>query len=211
MSKLDSPAIAALMAGYRSYKALFYEKRGEKTRRLAEDGQAPAVMVIACSDSRLDPAILFNADPGEIFVVRNVAALVPPYAPDENYHGTSAAIEFAIRDLQVGHVIVLGHSRCGGIMALNAMVHGDPPEREFIGPWVEVAREACVLHGADTNEDTTAVELAAIKNSIKNLKGFPWIASRIADGSLDIHGWWFDLDAGLLHAHDAKTGQFSPI
>ncbi len=211
MTKVDDPAIRALLAGYRSYKALFYDKRGDLTRRLASEGQQPNVLVIACSDSRADPAMLFNADPGEIFVVRNVAALVPPYEPDDGFHGVSAAIEFAVRDLMVSHIMVLGHSRCGGIAALNEMVHGEPQEREFIGPWVNVAREACALHGADLNEDTTSIELASIKNSIKNLKGFPWLMDRMNAGDLSLHGWWFDLDEGALHAHDAKTGQFSPI
>jgi carbonic anhydrase len=203
--------INRLLAGYRSYRALYHEKRAELTRRLAEEGQHPAILVIACSDSRVDPAILFNADPGEIFVVRNVAALVPPYEPDDRHHGTSSAIEYAVRDLLVDEIIVLGHHQCGGIRGMRAIVAGEADEHEFVGPWMRLAEEACRVHGADDPESEAAVEMATIKTSIKNLKSFPWITERMKAGELRLHGWWFDITTGDLLAHDPRTGQFSSI
>ncbi|WP_319637471.1 carbonic anhydrase [Pacificispira spongiicola] len=204
--------INRLLAGYRSYRALYHEKRGDMTRRLAEEGQKPKIMVIACSDSRVDPAILFNADPGEIFVVRNVAALVPPYSPDSSHHGTSSAIEFAVKDLGVQEIIVLGHYKCGGVAAMRSIHAGNQLEdREFIGPWMALAAEACSMHGADDPEAAAAVEMATIKTSIRNLKTFPWVQKGIDNGTLRVHGWWFDINSGNLLAHDPRTGQFSIV
>ncbi|EAR23165.1 carbonic anhydrase [Nitrococcus mobilis] len=206
-----SEAIDLLLAGYRSYRALFYEKRGDLTRKLAREGQSPKVLVIACSDSRVDPAVLFNADPGEIFVVRNIAALVPPYTPDDKHHGTSAAIEFAVRDLNVKDIVVLGHSSCGGMKALSKLARGEVVDREFIGPWVEVAHEACQHHAADDPGSNAKVEKGAIKTSLNNLMGFPWIAEAVDAGSLVLHGWWANLHTGDLFAHEPRTGEFHPI
>ncbi len=205
-------AINQLLAGYRSYRALYHEKRADLTRRLAEEGQSPAIMVIACSDSRVDPAILFNADPGEIFVVRNVAALVPPYQPDPSHHGTSSAIEYAVKDLNVSEIVVLGHHQCGGIRAMRSIVGGNAPaDREFVGPWMKLAEDACHQHGADDPGSEASVEMATIKTSVRNLKSFPWIASRVQEGRLRLHGWWFDITTGKLLAHDPRTGQFSEV
>ncbi|MDW3205903.1 MAG: carbonic anhydrase [Alphaproteobacteria bacterium] len=204
--------INRLLAGYRSYKALYHEKRAEMTLRLAEQGQHPAILVIACSDSRVDPAILFNADPGEIFVVRNVAALVPPYEPDGGHHGTSSAIEYAVKDLKVEEIIILGHHKCGGIQAMRSIVSGEvEDDHEFIGDWMKLAQEACSMHGADDPSSGASVEMATIKLSIRNLKSFPWITERVKAGKLRLHGWWFDIQTGNLLAHDPRTGQFSVI
>ena len=204
--------INRLLAGYRSYRALYHEKRGDLTRQLAEEGQKPEIMVIACSDSRVDPAILFNADPGEIFVVRNVAALVPPYSPDSSHHGTSSAIEFAVKDLGVREIVILGHHKCGGVQAMRSIHQGNKLEdREFIGAWMALAEDACAMHGADDPGSEAAVEMATIKTSIRNLNSFPWILSRVDDGSLRLHGWWFDINTGNMLAHDPKTGQFSIV
>ncbi|WP_421880704.1 carbonic anhydrase [Pacificispira sp.] len=204
--------INRLLAGYRSYKALYHEKRAELTQRLADEGQRPAILVIACSDSRVDPAILFNADPGEIFVVRNVAALVPPYEPDGSHHGTSSAIEYAVKDLKVEEIIVLGHHKCGGIQAMRSIVSGEVEDNhEFVGTWMNLARDACELHGADDPNSGASVEMATIKLSVKNLKSFPWIQSRIDEGKLRVHGWWFDISNGELYGHDPRTGQFSVV
>jgi carbonic anhydrase len=207
------PAVEKLIAGFRAFRAKYFEQRPELFGGLASVGQKPEVLVIACSDSRVDPAILLNAEPGELFVVRNVAALVPPYEPDENHHGTSAALEFAVRDLGVGHVVVLGHSQCGGVDALRHSLAGDPlPPREFIGPWMSLAAEdvrTCVHEqaGAVTSR---ALEEAAIRTSITNLRTFPWIAAAEAEGRLKLHGWRFDFDGGALFALD-QNGGFTPI
>ncbi len=180
--------IERLKAGFRAFRSIHYELRPETYEALAE-GQHPEVLVIACSDSRVDPAILLSAQPGELFVVRNVANLVPPYEPDGRHHSTSAAIEFAVRDLKVRHIVILGHSRCGGIHALREGVEG----RDFIGPWTALAAEAC--RHADSS---VQAEQAAIAASLHNLTGFPWVAERMENGELSIHGWWFDLQEGRL-------------
>lgn len=194
-----------LLSGFQTFRETYFADDRQVFRNLSRDGQRPGILVIACSDSRVDPAILFDAAPGELFVVRNVANLVPPYQPDGQYHGTSAAIEFAVRDLGVRRILVLGHSSCGGIGALCNLAHGHAEDREFIGPWVALAADAC----NDPNADARTVEQAAIRRSIENLRSFPWVAAREAAGELALHGWWFDLDAGTLwHLTDAG---FAPI
>lgn len=203
------PAVEKLIAGFRAFRAKYFEQRPELFDGLASTGQRPEVLVIACSDSRVDPAILLNAEPGDLFVVRNVAALVPPYEPDGHYHGTSAALEFAVRDLGVGHVVVLGHSSCGGMAALRRSLSGDPPSREFIGPWVSITEghaTACAHDGAEADV-ARRLEEAAVKTSIANLRTFPWVAEAEAAGRLRLHGWWFDLEHGALFALD-ESGAF---
>jgi len=180
--------IERLKAGFRAFRSIHYEARPEIYQELA-DGQHPEVLLIACSDSRVDPAILLNAQPGELFVVRNVANLVPPYEPDGRHHSTSAAIEFAVRDLKVRHVVILGHSRCGGIKALREGVEG----RDFIGPWTSLAAEAC-----RGTHNLAEAEQAAIAASLANLAAFPWVRERMDTGELFAHGWWFDLEEGRL-------------
>lgn len=199
-----APPIRRLVAGIRAFRARYYEARPERLRPLIEDGQSPQVLMIACADSRVDPALLMDAEPGELFVVRNVANLVPPYAPDAGLHGTSAAMEFAVRDLAVGHIIVLGHAGCGGIRAL---IEGNHENREFIDDWVEVARVAAEFGG----HDHAAVERAAISGSLQNLLTFPWIRERYASGALQIHGWWFDLEAGELWYTKVGGEGFKPL
>lgn len=200
-------AIARLIAGFKSFRATYYEQRPERIQQLIEEGQRPEVAVVACSDARVDPALLLQLEPGELFVVRNVANLVPPYAPDSHYHGTSAALEFAVRDLAVSHVVVLGHSGCGGIEALigaEAGATGEP--RDFIASWMSIAQAARdeVDHGAkeggqnDHDYTARAVEQAVIRMSLANLLTFPWIRARVEDDTLALHGWWFDLAAGEL-------------
>src|SRR3546814_423075 len=154
-------SIERLVAGFRGFRARYYEQRPERMEELAARGQAPEVMVIACSDSRVDPALLLGEEPGEVFTVRNVANLVPPYAPDDRLHGTSAALEFAVRDLEVRHVVVLGHSACGGIRALRAAASGEPSAREFMAPWMTIAEDACRCTGGVV-PDQAAVEHAGV-------------------------------------------------
>lgn len=205
--------IARLIAGVRAFRAVYYEQRPERIQTIVENGQKPQVLVIACSDSRVDPAILMNVEPGELFVVRNVANLVPPYEPDNNYHGTSAALEFAIRDLQVSHVIVLGHSKCGGIQALMKNSDGEPVKREFIGPWMNIVDRACSHCRTEDGKltDGTAVEQTAIRISLDNLATFPWIRERLDSGKLKLHGWWFELETGMLWGLDRYAEEFKPL
>jgi carbonic anhydrase len=200
-----------LIEGYRRFRETAYREHRPLYDALVAQGQSPRAMVIGCSDSRVDPAILFATEPGEIFVVRNVANLVPPYAPSADYHGTSAAVEFAVRSLKVEHVIVLGHARCGGIAALLDDFSG--LGADFIRPWMQIAapameraRAAASEGGADPHR---CCEQEAIKTSLANLRGFPWIAELIGAGTLHLHGWYFDLETGeLLQLLDDR---FQPV
>ena len=165
---------------------------------LADEGQAPRVLVIACADSRVDPGMIFDAAPGELFVVRNVANLVPPYHPDGSYHGTSAALEFAVRVLQVADIIVVGHALCGGIRAL---LHGAPPEAaDFVVPWMQIAApaRARALACDDGRDQQLVCEQAGVALSLEHLHGYPWIAERVAAGTLQLHGAHFDIRSGVL-------------
>lgn len=200
-------SVDALIAGFKGFRALNYEKVQDGLfAKLAKQGQDPRILLIACSDSRVDPAILFNAAPGELFVVRVVAALVPPYKPNEDYHGVSAALEYAVRDLEVDHIVVLGHAHCGGIQALTAMGQGKQLDREFIGQWVSLAQDA-----TDSIPDDSPPhrhEQATVRHSIRNLKTFPWIEEKVTSGKLQLHAWWFDLDHGHLMTDDNEGSDF---
>lgn len=202
--------IDRLIAGFKGFKATYYEQRPERFKNLIEGGQYPKTLVIACSDSRADPAILTNAEPGELFVIRNVANLVPPYKPEGKVLGTSSAIEFAVRDLNVDHVIVLGHSDCGGIEALQRVARGEEPAREFLADWVSIACAApgCKDHLSD---DASEIGRQAIVISLNNLKGFPWIAEPLAKKELSLHGWWFDMEKGTLWAYNEFKGAFEVL
>lgn len=201
-------SIDTLLAGFKAFKAHYFEQRPRLFQYLIEAGQQPDVMIIACSDSRVDPAILLNTQPGELFVVRNVANLVPPYQPDGHYHGTSAALEFAVRDLKIRHIVVLGHSQCGGVAALKRFGGGAPVDREFIAPWVSIADS---ILSRTPPEDTGALERATVQVSLANLLSFPWIAKAVASGAIDLHGWWFDLEHGALWGTDSAATAFRQI
>lgn len=193
-----------LIAGFRGFHALYYEQRPERIRDLVDRGQTPKVLMIACSDSRVDPAIITNSEPGEIFIVRNVANMVPPYAPDGAYHGTSAALEYAVRDLKVEHIVILGHSRCGGIRALMSAAQDETAlaGRDFVGQWVSICGDA------GSHEHSDEAEKAAIKVSLENLLTFPWVAERVEAGKLDLHGWWFQIETGNLWELNRETGEY---
>ncbi|WP_448188787.1 carbonic anhydrase [Azospirillum sp. sgz301742] len=219
-------AIRRLMAGIKGFRARYYEKYPESMRMLVEHGQKPDVLLIGCSDSRVDPALITQAEPGELFVVRNVANLVPPYQPDGHYHGTSAAIEYAVSVLEVGHVVVLGHAQCGGIRGLIGMQAGEQPPGNFIAPWVSIAQSACERFLTPAEEGETVderqaaaawlrdsphlVERAAVRGSVENLMTFPFIRERVEEGTLHLHGWWFDLETGDLWVIDPRTSAFIP-
>jgi carbonic anhydrase len=199
------PLPPPLVAGYASFRAGAYAAARDRYRRLAESGQRPATMVVACSDSRSAPEAVFDAGPGELFVVRNVAALVPAYAPDATLHGVSAALEYAVLALEVGSVVVMGHARCGGIAAA---LDDAPPlsETDFVGRWIAgirgLAEELQRPAGASLEPEArrTALERRTVERSLASLRTFPWVAAREASGSLRLHGAWFDIALGELHA-----------
>lgn len=206
----ETDVIERMRAGVRAFHHRWYEGRSEEMRRLVEEGQRPEVLVIGCCDSRVDPALLTGAEPGQLFVVRNIANLVPPPADDGGCHGTSAAIEYAVTTLEVRHIVVLGHARCGGIDGLIRLRSRGGRAGAFVAPWVEVAADACAEALADPIPDPGAVERAAIRGSIANLLAFPFARDRVADGRLELHGWWFDLESGDLWLLDLGSGVFRP-
>lgn len=198
-------ALRRLTAGFDHFHTAYFETNHSLYDELVREGQSPRVMIIGCSDSRTDPALLTEAQPGDLFVVRNVAALVPPYGPDDRPKGTSAAIEFGVRGLEVEHVIVLGHALCGGIRTLMEQGPGSARRFEFLSTWVEIAaaaRDDAAVAVTDAPPELRArmVEQAAVAISVGNLMGFPWIAERVAQGRLAVHGWYFDLARGELLA-----------
>jgi len=200
-----------LVDGYRRFRTADWRRQRERWTELAE-GQSPKVMVIACSDSRVDPAQIFDTLPGEVFVVRNVANLVPPFETGGGYHGVSAALEFAVTQLEVGEVVVLGHEKCGGC---NAALTGgfrdaEPGAGGFVAAWVgmlDAARDKVVAeHGPDA---TRAMEHEAVRTSLANLRTFPFVTEREAAGTLTLHGAYFGIDSGELLLMD-EAGVFGP-
>ena len=206
--------VSALIDGFTNFRNDFFSENTVFFNRLVKRGQKPKTMVISCSDSRVDPAILFGTRLGELFVIRNVANLVPPYQPDDQYHGISAAIEFGVRDLNVEDIVILGHAYCGGVNALCAHARGEVVKnREFITPWIKIALPAIEnLRASDPQfEDNANVEQHSIVNSLENLRTFPWLAEREATGKLSLHGWWFDMDNGALWCYEPLKKCFSKM
>lgn len=193
-----SALMERLLNGYRRFRRDRWPERRRQFETLADTGQQPRALVVSCADSRVDPGMIFDAGPGELFIVRNVANLVPPYAPDGDYHGTSAAVEFAIRVLQVPEILVMGHALCGGVRAL---LEGPPAEAsDFIAPWIGLAAAARerALARTDILDPQLCCEQETIRLSLDNLSTFPWIASRVATGTLRLSGAHFDIRAGRL-------------
>lgn len=187
-----------LLDGYRAFRRDSWPLHKARFEALARNGQKPRAMVVACSDSRVEPALVFNAAPGELFTVRNVAAIVPPYAPGHPTQGTSAALEFGVRVLEVPLVIVLGHAMCGGV---HALLHGAPESAgDFIPAWLGIAREARRRTLACTAEEErqSRGEHEVVRLSLENLRGFPWVAERLADGRLTLEGAIFDIRSGTM-------------
>ena len=184
--------------GYQRFRANGWPEQRRAFESLAKDGQSPKALVVACVDSRVDPAMIFDTAPGDMLTVRNVANLVPPYAPDAAYHGTSAALEFGVRVLEVPHLMVLGHGLCGGVRAL---MDGAPDDAyEFVAAWMSIAWSArvCALRGSSPEKRQQYCEHEVIKVSLVNLMTFPWVAERVAAGKLELHGAWFDIRTGEL-------------
>ena len=199
----SQPLSERLSAGYRRFRSGRYTAERERYDNLAREGQRPRTMIVACSDSRSAPETIFDAGPGELFVVRNVAALVPLYAPDARSHGASAALEFAVLGLEVDSIVVMGHGRCGGVAAAL-----DPASRltdsDFIGAWVadlKTLDERTPAVPSDEGEGRQRrIEHLSVEQSLEHLRTFPWIAEREHGGRLTLHGAWFDISLGELHA-----------
>ena len=202
-----------LLAGYRDFMDGRYTAERDRYTELADTGQKPEILVIACCDSRAAPETIFNCGPGELFVVRNVANLVPPYEPDGTYHAISAALEFAVQALRVKHILVMGHGRCGGISA--ALDPGDKPlsPGDFIGRWMSMlaplTEQISSSEVLTKGERQTALERISIRNSIANLMTFPCVNILAGRGKLALHGAWFDISSGELWVMDPDTGDFS--
>lgn len=200
-----------LIQGYQRFRETAWPERKQVFEQLAARGQQPETLVIACSDSRVDPQMIFDAGPGQMFIVRNVANLVPPYEPDSRYHGTSAAIEFAVRVLKVRHVVVMGHAQCGGV---HALLQGAPPGAEdFVAGWMKIAEPARrMAQDADLPEAERQrfCEQCCVKLSLSNLGSFPWVAERVAGGELTLHGAYFGVATGRLERL-GEDGNFSVV
>ncbi len=207
-----------LVRGYESFLGGRFETEQGRFRKLAERGQKPKVMLIGCADSRVSPEVIFDASPGEIFVVRNVANLIPPYAPNDDLHGTSAALEFGVVALAVEHIVVMGHAHCGGVKAF-AQSMADPDHAplspgDFIGKWVTLIEPAAARLGPPTEALDDYVERLARESVIQglaNLRSFPYIAARELEGKLKLHGAYFGIVDGVLLALDEATGTFAPV
>ena len=201
-----------LLQGYQSFKSGRFAQERERYRSLAHQGQKPETLVIACCDSRVAPETIFNALPGEIFVIRNVANLVPPYSPDGDYHSTSAALEFAVQSLKVKNIVVLGHGRCGGVKAALDPAAEPLSPGDFIGKWMDLLAPAAQSIAGNTwmtgAERQTALERISIRHTIENLRSFPCVSILEEKGRLGLHGAWFDISQGELWVMDKDSGDF---
>ena len=216
MTMSHSTEFERLVAGYRRFRDTGWTPKRDRWAQLRE-GQQPETMIIACSDSRVDPAQIFDADPGEMFVVRNVAALVPPFEPVAGHHGVSAALEFAVQVLEVKELIVLGHGMCGGCrVALTQELHGaEPGEGGFIADWIAMLDEArapiAASLGTTGRAAERAMEEAGVKVSLANLRTFPCIRRKEREGALKLRGAFFAISDGVLHLLDEGSGVFAPV
>ena len=216
MPENSSPQFDRLIAGYRRFRETGWTPNRARWTALGE-GQQPEIMVIACSDSRVDPAQIFDVDPGEIFVVRNVAAMVPPFETSPGHHGVSAALEFAVQVLGVREIVVMGHGLCGGCKAaLTQELQGtERGEGGFIADWIALlddAREPVVAaHGTEGHAAERAMELAAVQASLTNLRTFPCIRRKERDGQLRLTGAFFAISDGILHVLDDAGDGFNPV
>jgi carbonic anhydrase len=214
-SRPPSSVLSNLTEGYHRFRDKYWHPQRERWMRLSE-GQSPKVMIIACSDSRVDPAQIFDVDPGQIFVVRNVAAMVPPFETTPGHHGVSAALEFAVQVLEVEEIVVMGHGMCGGCKAaLTQQMHGaEPGKGGFIADWIdlldEARQEVVGRYGAEGQEAERAMEHAGVRVSIANLRSFPCIKQREGKGRIRLRGAFFAISDGILYWMDEETGAFEP-
>ena len=214
--KFARPLPEYLVRRYHGWKATTYEENKGWYRRLIADGQHPRCMVVSCCDSRVHVTSVFGADQGEFFIHRNIANLIPPHDSDGHHHGTSAAVEYAVTTLQVSHLIVIGHSNCGGVKGCYDMCSGKAPELEakdsYVGRWMDILRPkyADLPSGTDA-ERMQQLEKDSVVVSLHNLMTFPHVRSAVEDGSLLLHGLWMDIGAGGLEAFDPITNTFAPV
>ena len=208
------PAVDKLIAGYQRFKEGYYEQNKQKLTKLAKQGQSPKIAIISCSDSRVDPTIILDCEPGDLFVIRNVANLIPPRESCDSFHGTSAAIEYAVTGLEVESIIVLGHTQCGGIKALMDTPPSSTPET-FVSKWMkqlEDVRTEVLEHNHETADSCYhECEEKGIIRSLNNLMTFPWVKERVDAGKLHLHGWHYDLDNGALYAKRKDSDEFEQI
>lgn len=203
-----------LVNRFRGWHATSYTENKSWFRHLANEGQHPRTMLIACCDSRVHVTAIFGADQGEFFIHRNIANLVPPYSPDGDYHGTSAAVEYAVTALKVAHLIVVGHSNCGGVRGCHDMCNGDAPHltsgSSFVGRWMEILRPGFERTAdiADTETRVAQMEREAVRISLNNLMTFPFVKDAIADERLTLHGVWHDIGEGTLDVYDSDADAF---
>ena len=203
-----------LLEGYKAFATQRLPTEQTRYRELSERGQSPAVMVIGCCDSRVSPEVIFDAGPGELFVVRNIANLVPVYQPDENAHGVSAALEYAVSVLRVKHIVVLGHAQCGGIRAFIDKIQPLSPG-DFIGKWMAMfikPGEVVEQRDRESMQDfTTRIEKAAVFRSLENLMTFPFVRTRVERGEMELHGAYFGVAEGSLFVLDKATKEFQSV
>ena len=210
------PEYAELLKGYRRFREGTYPRQKARFEETIAEGQQPKLMIIGCSDSRVDPAVIFDVDPGDIFVVRNVAALVPPCEEKPGQHGVSAAIEFAVQMLGVKQILVMGHGRCGGCQAAltDSFGSADQGSGGFIANWIKLLDEPAKIvaskYGTTGRKAELAMEFAAIRQSLDNLRTFPWVAEQEAQGELKLRGAHFSIKEGVLYSLDEDTGVFLP-
>ncbi|MCA8882424.1 MAG: carbonic anhydrase [Rhodobacteraceae bacterium] len=211
------PIPGYLLQRYRGWKATDHAENQVWYRRLAEEGQRPRCMVISCCDSRVHVTQLFGAGPGEFFMHRNIANLVPPYAPDSDHHGTSAALEYAVRTLKIANLIVMGHSMCGGVAGCRAMCSGEAPELDepesFVGRWLDILRPGFdrIRKDDPIDDQLTALEKQTVYVSLENLMSFPFVREAVEADLLALHGMWVDIRMGELEVIDPATGKFAPV
>jgi carbonic anhydrase len=210
------PYLTRLIDGYRRFRDNDWARERERWSELA-DGQSPRVMILSCADSRVDPGQIFDARPGEMFVVRNIAGLAPPYETSTGYHGVSAALEFAVTQLKVGEILVMGHGLCGGCAAAltGKFDDSEPGEGHFISDWVhmldDASKDVRARHQELDESAFTDMEREAVKVSLANLRTFPWIAEREQAGELKLHGAHFSIEEGRLYVLDEAEGSFRPV
>lgn len=212
-----TPLPKFLVQRYKGWKATTFADNKVWYKRLAKEGQRPHSMVISCCDSRVDIGSIFGADSGEFFIHRNIANLVPPYEPTGDRHGTSAALEYAITSLNVAHVVVMGHSNCGGVAGCHAMCSGNAPELEkdssFVGRWMDILRPGFeqLDTSDDHNQQIETLEKEAVRTSLRNMMTFPFVVHAIENDQVMLHGLWADIGAGELHQYSSEDDSFRPI